>query len=338
MFSRFSSFAESQGQPLIDLSLYVSSLNYSSSTLRAWAELLQWPNQWIVPPKMRAAAKRRTEHLGLSSLDVDSVDDQKQNETLGADQIPKSLLQKPRETVTSLLGRSTHRSQFRLDAITARFGEPLQELLGQKMYFFSETSMSSLDCLALGYLSLALIPQLSHPWLHETLKPKFSALAVYAERVSQKCFQTPVNVSNALVNVKEQAKESPHGKGATPHASSLPWQAPARASMSTIGYTVLQNMADSTPILKQFRANERLKQAATDAELGDLESKQLEAIAKAMRREQYSQIVTVATGISAFIGYLFYTGIVSLPKREESDEKPDFGEAGELLGINGSAA
>ncbi|EEP77510.1 conserved hypothetical protein [Uncinocarpus reesii 1704] len=106
----FSSFLELHGQSLIDLSLYVSSENYHSVTSPAYGTLLQWPNQWIIPPQVRSQAKARTEHLGLSSLDLDVVEEERQQgrdaTALAAGQIPKSLVTKPRQTVSGLLDKN----------------------------------------------------------------------------------------------------------------------------------------------------------------------------------------------------------------------------------------
>lgn len=67
------------------------------------------------------------------------------------------------------------------------------------------------------------------------------------------------------------------------------------------------------------------------------EKQQVQAIATTRRKELFSQIVTVGTGISAFVGYLFYTGIISLSDEEEEfSEKnslSDLGEAGALLAM-----
>jgi hypothetical protein len=45
--------------------------------------------------------------------------------------------------------------------------------------------------------------------------------------------------------------------------------------------------------------------------------------------ELYSQIVAVTTGIGTFVGYLFWVGMLQLPKRRSIEtRKRDFGAAG----------
>lgn len=130
----FSSFIESRGQSLIDLYLYVTSQNYYNNTSPAYGSLLQWPNQWILPPKLHGAAKTRTEHLGLSSLDLQAMEDQRKREhsaAVASGQIPSNLIQQPRDTVSKLLGRTAQTNQFRLEALTADFFEPLEAMLAR---------------------------------------------------------------------------------------------------------------------------------------------------------------------------------------------------------------
>jgi hypothetical protein len=51
-------------------------------------------------------------------------------------------------------------------------------------------------------------------------------------------------------------------------------------------------------------------------------------------RELYGQIFAVGAGISTFVGYLFWVGILQLPKRRSHDNgKRDFGAAGAMLGL-----
>ena len=207
--------------------------------------------------------------------------------------MPKSLIHTPREMVTSLLGRTSHQSRFRLDAIAAELFEPLAEFLGQKRYFFSDDHASSLDCLAIGYLSLALVPRLSYPWLREALQTKNPSLEAYTERLRLQCFGV-VEVSDAFSEAHPQP------------GSILPWQAPVRVTLGGIGATLLDNMADSTPILKEVRANNRVRQAAAspDSGLDASERQHVAEVARARSRDMYVSIATVVAGVAAFVGYL----------------------------------
>ncbi|KAJ9227580.1 hypothetical protein DTO271D3_1572 [Paecilomyces variotii] len=312
----FASFIESRGQTLLDLSLYVSSQNYYGSTSPAYGSILTWPNMWILPPKLRDGAKIRTEHLGLSSLDLDAIEEQRnrdQSSAAATAKIPKSLIKRPRDTVSSLLGRTPQQNQFKLEALTAEFFEPFEELLGNKSYLLSDEHPSSLDCLAIGYLSLALVPELPYPWLRESLQAKAPRLAEYTERMRQRCFGM-VDVSSVF---------EPNGA-----VSSLPWRVPERVTVGKIGSTLVNTLADSTPIVKELRANDRLRDAAKAPDSGFTpeESKAISEVSQARKRDVYVTIATVAAGITAFVGYLFHVGLIQVSLGGGSELEEDEGE------------
>ncbi|KAE8148312.1 Tom37 C-terminal domain-containing protein [Aspergillus avenaceus] len=302
----FSSFVESRAHALVDLSLYVTSQNYYNTTSPAYGSILQWPNQWILPPKIHGAAKARTEHLGLSSLDLQAIEDQRQREhsaAVAAGQIPKNFIRRPRDTVSGLLGKKSQQNQFRLEAITDDLFEPLEEMLGEKMYLLTRDSAgpSSLDCLALGYLSLALVPDLPYAWLRDAMKSKAPRLTVYTERLRQQCFDAAVEVSHAVA------------PSANTTSSHLPWRAPEQARLTTIGSTLFNAFADSVPILKDVRAQDRLRVAAesSDSGLSQEDSKKLSTFAHTQKKDILVNIAYAAGGLAALVGYMAYEGFFS---------------------------
>lgn len=312
----FSSFVESRGQTLIDLSLYVSSQNYYGNTSPAYGNLLQWPNQWILPPKLHGAAKTRTEHLGLSSLDIQALEEQRKREHSAAaasGQVPKNLIPTPRETVSTLLGRTARQDGFRIDALTSEFFEPLEAMLGEKPFLLAADvtdTPSSLDCIALGYLSLALIPDLTFPWLRDAMRAKAPQLSAYTERLRERCFGSQtVEVSHAFV--PQSAPSSP-----------LPWRAPDRISVSAVGSTLLSTLADSTPFLREVRGNNRLRQAAeTDNELSPEEKAAVSKYAESRKKDMYLSIATVVAGSAALVGYMVHTGLLAFSAGGEEEEE-----------------
>jgi sorting and assembly machinery component 37 len=238
-------------------------------------------------------------------------------------QIPKSL-RKPKETVSSLLGKSTHRNQFRLDAVTSEFCEPLNELLGDKEWFISDT-VTSLDCLAIGYLALMQAPDLPHDWLRRALKEKYPRLGKWTAKFASSTFGESILPAHVL---------SPASRGSGKGQHGLPWQAPVRPTITTIASSVLENTMDALPIVGRLRANKQLKRSSQDPDLEDYERKQLAVMATNRNRELYSQIVAVGAGIGTFVGYLFWVGILQLPKRTSHETgKRNFGAAGAMLGL-----
>ncbi|KAL9025961.1 MAG: hypothetical protein Q9196_005299 [Gyalolechia fulgens] len=186
--SSYTSFLESHGQRLLDLSLYVSSENYHASTRPAYAHVLQWPNTWLLPPKRRAAAKSRTAYLHLSALDLDTSgqNDTMKSQFAAGTEIP-SILTSTQQTVSSLAKQPQHTTRFRLDTLAESFFGPLSQLQQGKNYLISEGRMTSLDCLALGYLSLALLPEVPQPWLSQSMKSRYPSLCSFVEDRARDC-------------------------------------------------------------------------------------------------------------------------------------------------------
>jgi sorting and assembly machinery component 37 len=238
-------------------------------------------------------------------------------------QIPKSL-RKPKETVSGLLGKGTHRNQFRLDAVTSEFFEPLDELLADKEWLISE-DLTSLDCLALGYLALMQVPPLSHDWLRRAMKQKYPRLGKWTTRVARSTFGETTDPAHALSHSRHVNEKG---------VRDLPWQAPVQPTITAIATSILETTIDALPIVCQLRANRQLKKSSHDPELEDYERRQLAAIATNRNRELYSQIFAVSAGIGTFLGYLFWVGILQLPKRRSNDTaKRNFGAAGAMLGL-----
>jgi sorting and assembly machinery component 37 len=248
---------------------------------------------------LRNAAKARTEHLGLSSLDLEVVEAQRNREpsaAVAAGQFSRNLIQRPRETVSSLLGKTAHRNQFKLEALTDEFFEPLEELLDRKSYLFSDDQPSSLDAFVLGYLSLMFVPELPFSWLRNALNTKSPQITRYIERMREKCFGV-VSLSDAF--------------GSSTATSQLPWQSPERVTIRKIGSTLINTLADATPVLKDFRRNDRLGESvsqSSDSDFTPEEKQKVSEYAAASQRDLYLSIVSVTAGVTALVGYMFHVG------------------------------
>ncbi|KAM5442889.1 hypothetical protein MferCBS31731_002275 [Microsporum ferrugineum] len=288
----FSSFIESYGQPLIDLSLYVSSENYHAITAPAYGSLLQWPNQWILPPQLRSMAKSRAEHLGLSSLDLDAAEEEAKEKQGGRQlpsalsQIPKSLATKPRETISGVLSKTSQQNRIRLDGLTKAFVGPLEELLARKGYLLIDDTPCSLDCLALGYLSLAVVPEAPSSWLREGVHKYSPRLVQYFDQLRLKCYGGNI--------------ESAESVGA---ASSLPWQESEPATIAGIGIRVAEALADAVPIVRDIRASWRIQQLGKDVSAKQ-EQAAVMKIAQSRRREAITSTLTVIAGFGMLAWYL----------------------------------
>ena len=219
-------------------------------------------------------------------------------------QIPKSL-RKPKETVNSILGKSTAKIQFRLDAVTDDFFAPMDELLEDKSFFLGDEA-SGLDCLAVGYLALMLKPDVPHGFLRRAMKQKYPRLAEWTERMIAECLNN------------EQ----------------LPWQEGATPTIAEMLYTVLDTVVDSFPIVGTMRTNSQIKLSSQEPDLEDYEARRLALGARNRNRELYCQIAAVTGGIGAFVGYFFWVGMIKIPRRAVNGGRRNFGTAGAMLGLD----
>ena len=318
--NRFSSFVESHGQTLVDLSLYVSSSNYTSTTRPLYNTIQSFPLPYLTPPAIRAAAKERTAHLGLSSLDLDNENPESYEQSI----IPQSL-RKPKNTISSLLAASPETgAQIKLDALASDFFEPLQKLKGSKQFLVSDSTFSSLDCLALGYISLMLVPELPQPWLSQTMRRKYPEICHWVESLGSQVFGGPVDADDAFLTTRDEFTPSKGGK------SSLPWVAPRNGGLVGAGTVFLSSIADSIPVVGQLRRNTRMRQHGGKTPDSELQGSSWQNI---------SVVGGLLASVGLFIGYAFQNGLISLPAgstegyHNTTGSSNDYGDAGEILGI-----
>jgi len=308
------SFLESRGLPLLDLSFYVSSDNYTTATRSALSDILPWPQSWTVPLRLRESARKHSEHLGLSGLDVDATREKelkKENEGLSA-AIPKSL-RLPKKSVTNLLGSSAEQARFRLEVVTADFFEPLEELLRGKKYFFGD-DLAVLDCFALALLSQMSTSDLPQPWLSEALE-KYPNLRRWTCENKEKIFGTTAN---------------------------LPWRRVPERSWTQLTYDIVNSVAESLPVTIAGTPVQALSSVPGDTahaatlDMSKFERKQL---FHTKRREQQNMIRgTLAACVSSagLVGVLVYMGVITLrwpTLRRTQPVRQTFGEAGSFLGL-----
>lgn len=280
-------FLESRGLPILDLSLYVSSDNYTTSTRPTLSTLLPWPQSWHIPQQLRDRARKRSEHLGLSGLDVDASHEKelkKENEGISA-AIPKSL-RLPKKSVSALLGSRAEATRFRLEAVTNDFFEPLNKLLGEQDCFLGET-MTVLDCYALSVLALMDVGDMAQPWLREALH-KYPRLSNWTAKHVHSTFGASAN---------------------------LPWETPTERSWYRFGFDVLNSIAESLPLTLTTTAirpcDNEIATSGRSGQLKKLESKH--SFRMQIQRHQQVLRETVTAGVSSagLLGTLIYMGVLT---------------------------
>ncbi|KAH7360204.1 Tom37 C-terminal domain-containing protein [Rhexocercosporidium sp. MPI-PUGE-AT-0058] len=332
----FSSFVESHGQPLLDLSLYVSSQNYTTTTRPLYNTIQPFPLPYLTPPSLRAAAKLRTAHLGLSSLDIDTDGPPPTEPSI----IPTSL-RKPKTTISSILAASPETSaQIRLSALAVDFFEPLHHLRRKKAFLVSDTQFSSLDCLALGYLALMLVPELPQPWLSRTMREKFPGLCGWTEELCKTVFgKEKVTLEDAFLGTSSSQSSSKdseldvrlkrlRGRG------HLPWRPPYNRGVTDVGGVFLSGVVESVPVLGGLGRSTRMRSRSSGGKMvGEVEG-------QASSAWTYLGLVgSVIVGLGMGVGYLLHQGVISIPGEESERRREvssDMGHLGEALGFYGN--
>jgi hypothetical protein len=195
--------------------------------------------------------------MGLSSLDIDTTASEgfapgrgtasseyeaaKRAAGIPTDGKPSSLRMGHGKGISGFLGTPVYAAQFKLDALSNELLEPLADLLGQANYLVTEKQISSLDCLAYGYLSLLLYPTVPQAWLKETIQTKYPRLTSYLRRVRKEVF------ANEEVN-SAQVWSISNGSSTARSATILPWQNKSQ-SLATRAWSGIREIVGNMPLL-----------------------------------------------------------------------------------------
>ncbi|KAF2273720.1 uncharacterized protein EI97DRAFT_452230 [Westerdykella ornata] len=273
----FIAFFESTASPLLDLYLYVSSENYNATTSAAYTAILPWYLNYTIPPTRRDLARSRTAHLGLSSLDVNTTeqDDSKPASLGGASKIETAkrdagipgqtnALRIGRGTgVQGLLGSPIYAARIRLDTLANELLEPVSDLLGSKQYLLAGDKPSSLDSVAFGYLALMFYPSVPQAWLKEAMQRQFPRLVAYIERIRSDVVGRPAVEAKEVWAI---ATHSGNGLGIQSRllksGSKLPWRPIPRRPLSSTLSTAAREIITNLPVLSTILQRRVTVQAA----------------------------------------------------------------------------
>ncbi|RKF64255.1 Metaxin-like protein [Erysiphe neolycopersici] len=245
----FSSFLDSTAQLLLDLSLYVSVENYTKVTRPAYSNLQPFPLPYITPDAIRSAARSRTQNLGLASFTTDHEKESTVNSSNSISSFVPENLRRSKHTVSSLLAASPESmARIRLDAIATNCLEPIERLRAKKRYLVSDIQITSLDCLALGYLSLMLIPELPQSWLAKTMRQKFPRLSAWTQELRTEIFGGAVGSQDVFSDKK---------KG--DWGDRLPWQKPEIENIWSRGQLFLIAVTDDLPGFGRLRRKDKMR-------------------------------------------------------------------------------
>ena len=338
----FSAFIESRGQSLHDLNLYVSRENYFSTTRPAYSRLLQWPDHWFIPSPLRAAAKARTHHLNLPSLDLDD-ENEGDHKKSALELIPESL-RPSRQSISALLSQPQITARFRLDGLVDSWLEPLQELLGEKRYLLSDHVLSSVDCLAFAFLALGLYAPVPRPWLQESTTGRYPTLLAYVNRLAPRLLGDSVGVNDIRGRDPRSADTGARSESSPSSSSSpkegkasednvlLPWREPQPRGLRLAAMDILDHVL--VQLLHVHRGN--IVTASGSTETVSPKDPDLP------RGSLLPTVLAVGSAVAAVGGYVLYSGLVPFSfsfshdeaaKKSHRSRLSGLGEAGALLAM-----
>ena len=204
--------------------------------------------------------------------------------------------------------------RFRLDALVDAACEPLAQLLGDKKYFLSDDEPSSLDCLALGYLALALKPELPQGWLQESMRSRYPGLCAFVARGVEECWGGEVRVKDALLegNASVPAVETEQRR-----QTALPWRASTQTGTNAAGTTILNSLLTASPFKSTI-----LSPPIKDANTADTTISSPTAAFMPV-------LIAATSAVAAMASYFLYAN--TLPAESEKRDFRDMGEAGRIL-------
>ena len=143
--------------------------------------------------------------MGLSGLDVDTKAEEgfapgrgtasseyeaaKRAAGIPTETKPGTMKMGPKSGFGGVFGGQAYAARFRLDALASELLDPLSDQLGRQDYLFGGKQLSSLDCLAFGYLSLLYYPAVPNAWLKDTIVTKYPRIAAYIRQLSKDLFR-----------------------------------------------------------------------------------------------------------------------------------------------------
>lgn len=102
-----------------------------------------------------------------------------------------SLLFKKRQTVQATLRQKQSQTRFRIEALVDALLEPVEVMLRKRKCLVSD-QITSIDCVAFGYLALLLHPQLPQNAVAETIRQRYPRTVRYTDRLREDIFKNQV--------------------------------------------------------------------------------------------------------------------------------------------------
>ena len=319
----YTEYFYNKGRELIDLSLWVSSENYTSVTRDALHKLLKWPDSWTVPGGLRQQARSRTEHLGFSGFDLDVAAEEQAKHDMKSQGLEAQLptkFRKPHLGVSHIFGQGSRRQQFKLAALADDFFDAIVELRAGNSWLLTTSEPTSLDCLILSLLLIMDKAEVPHDWLGFSLRERHAGLVEWCMEQSRGLIGTTAKSADENLDLS---------------SASLPWKTPLDPDWSDLGKSVLRNFTGVLPFIGSSYLHPtvpttRLKHRS---KRGPDKTVQRQIMRLKDTQSFRADLIASCIGLTAVAGLLLWLNVLRFPSRPQVSNRRGFGAAGSVLGI-----
>ena len=193
---------------------------------------------------------------------------------------------------------------------------------------FSEEKPSSLDCAAVAYLALALVPQVPQKWLAETMTARYPDLCSYVRRFTKESFGGPIELEEAVMRSEPDFRivRDSHAEG-WQSSKKLPWRKPTKKAVYDARSALLFGTFSSLPLIERFSRGKIVldhgRASKTTNGPEPLSSPQTLPL---------PSLLALASAVAAISGYLLFSDALKQPTPEKKNLS-QMGDAGAMLGM-----
>jgi hypothetical protein len=223
--------------------------------------ILPFPLNYTIPSRRRAEARSRTAYLGLSSLDIDTINGSPIDVRTPSQRVEQEKQTAIQTSLTQERGRQSilpfnrkaksalhdpkYGALIRLAAYIDTLCEPLTELLGDKSYLLTYAEPTSLDFLVLGYLSLLIFPKTPLSFFRDTIKSRYPRLSAYVHRLKDHLLGGETD-ARAVISLSEFQRAEDVERARDWKLLRLPWY-PSKTTASSNTMQAIRELFISLP-------------------------------------------------------------------------------------------
>jgi len=147
-----------------------------------YSKFLPFPIQYRIPIQHHKLAFERTVHLPWAATGLNLENDERPPVSTSLAALATSGQASKKD------GKESITVRLRLESLVRDFLAPIQKKMAGQDTFFEKDSLSTVDCLLVGYLSLCLYPELPSSWLADTMRRDYPEICSYLTRHRMEMF------------------------------------------------------------------------------------------------------------------------------------------------------